>query len=63
MEDDSLGAIVFRVNIVHGFIFVDVLVRVRFAIRHTLRSSMCAGSVNIDGSTLSSVKTFVLLKT
>ena len=24
---------------------------------------MCAGSVNIDGSTLSSVKTFVLLKT
>jgi hypothetical protein len=63
MEDDGLGAVVFRVNVVHGFILVDVLVRVRFAIRHTLRSSMCAGSVNINGSTLSSVKTFVLLKT
>jgi hypothetical protein len=63
MEDDGLGAVVFRVNVVHGFIFVDVLVRVRFAIRHTLRSSMCAGSVDVDSSTLSSVKTFVLLKT
>jgi hypothetical protein len=62
MEDDSFGAVVLRVNIVHGFIFVNVLVRVRFAIRHAFRSSMCTGSVNIDRSTLSSVKTFICLE-
>jgi hypothetical protein len=63
MEDDSFGAVVLRVNIVHGFIFVDVLVRIRFAIRHTFGSSMCAGSINIDSSTLSPVEAFVCLET
>jgi hypothetical protein len=60
---NGFRSIVLRACVVHWFVFIIILIWLRFAIWYTFCGAMCSSSVNVDCGALSPVEALILLQT